>query len=122
MLLLTLALGALLAHPGFYGGVETGIALSLLAMAAMLLKPMRLPLLSALLIGVAGVFHGFAHGLEMAGSLAYVGFFCQQYQSVIAGFSDRSLLGAPHDTTPFWRYFIDPRFMAVVGRLVLQRP
>ncbi len=49
-------------------------------------------------------------------------FFCQQYQSVIAGFSDRSLLGAPHDTTPFWRYFIDPRFMAVVGRLVLQRP
>ncbi len=86
MLLLTLALGALLAHPGFYGGVETGIALSLLAMAAMLLKPMRLPLLSALLIGVAGVFHSFAHGLEMAGSLAYVGFFASSISLLSLGF------------------------------------
>jgi urease accessory protein len=60
-------------------GVETGIALSALALGAMVALALRPPLwVAALLVGAFAIFHGHAHGTELpeaANPLAYgVGF------------------------------------------------
>ena len=55
--------------------VEAGIVASVLVLGVLVVSGVRLPLtLSALLVGVFAIFHGYAHGAEMPGSasgLAY---------------------------------------------------
>lgn len=47
-------------------GVETGIALSALVLGVLVMFQTRLPLvLTFLLVGLFGLFHGFAHGVEL---------------------------------------------------------
>lgn len=51
--------------------VEVGIALSVLAMGALILCRLKPPLLAvAAIIGSFGVLHGYAHGCEAAGTIA----------------------------------------------------
>jgi urease accessory protein len=75
-----MAFGGLLGISGApIPGVETGIALSALALGAMVAFALRPPLwMAAVLVGVFAIFHGHAHGTELpqaANPLAYaVGF------------------------------------------------
>lgn len=67
--------GALLARAGLVlPAVEAMIAGSLLVVGALLLSPWRLPLaLGAVALGVFALFHGAAHGRELAGTGALAG-------------------------------------------------
>ena len=70
---LMLLAGALLARAGVaFPAVETMIAGSLLAAGALLLAPRQLPL-GGLVMGVFALFHGAAHGVELAGYAALAG-------------------------------------------------
>jgi len=67
--------GALLAQAGLvFPAVEAMIAGSLLVVGALLLSPRQLPLaLGAVALGVFALFHGAAHGQELAGAGALAG-------------------------------------------------
>jgi urease accessory protein len=70
-----LLLGALLAQAGVtFPAVETMIAGSLLVVGALLLSPRQMPQwLGATLMGGFALFHGAAHGQELAGGNALIG-------------------------------------------------
>jgi urease accessory protein len=71
---------------------ETGIVLSLLVLGVLIAAAVRLPLaLSAVLVGVFALFHGYAHGAEMspgASALAYaLGFMSASALLHLSGFT-----------------------------------
>jgi urease accessory protein len=71
---------------------ETGIVLSLLVLGVLIAAAVRLPLaLSAVLVGVFALFHGYAHGAEMspgASALAYaLGFMLANALLHLSGFT-----------------------------------
>ncbi|MDN3922702.1 HupE/UreJ family protein [Roseateles violae] len=70
-----LLIGALLSQAGLAPpGIETMIAASLLVIGALLLAPRRPPLaIATALIGGFALFHGAAHGQELAGGPALAG-------------------------------------------------
>jgi len=73
MFVALLLVGALLARAGVvFPAVETMIAGSLLAAGALLLAPKQLPL-GGLVMGGFALFHGAAHGVELAGYAALGG-------------------------------------------------
>ncbi|WP_077032862.1 HupE/UreJ family protein [Pelomonas sp. KK5] len=73
MFVAMLLAGALLARAGVaFPAVETMIAGSLLAAGALLLAPRQLPL-GGLVMGGFALFHGAAHGVELAGYAALAG-------------------------------------------------
>ena len=56
-------------------GVETGIALSVLLLGLLIVFAVRLPVGAGIaLVGLFALFHGHAHGTEMAGSLSAVAY------------------------------------------------
>ena len=95
---------AVMALGGFAGatglalpGVEAGIAASVLILGLLIALAVRLPLLSALpLLGLFAIFHGHAHGAEMAAgssALAYgCGFLAMTALLHCAGFVAAGLL------------------------------
>lgn len=72
---LMLLAGALLVRAGAaLPGVEPMVAASLLAAGLLLMSPLRLPAAAgALLLGGFALFHGAAHGRELAGTAALAG-------------------------------------------------
>ena len=67
---LVMALGAVVGIVGFpVPAVETGIALSAVVLGLMIVFAAKPPIwVSALLVGVFAVFHGYAHGTELPGA------------------------------------------------------
>lgn len=65
-----MSIGAVVAASGFaLGGVELMIALSLVVFGMAILAPRSLPVaLAASAVAAFGLFHGYAHGAEMAGT------------------------------------------------------
>jgi len=76
LFLASLLLGAALAVAGVgMPGVEAGIALSVVALAALMLGArIMAPSIGLALVACAGVFHGYAHGLEMAGGHSFMAY------------------------------------------------
>lgn len=74
--LATLLLGAVLAIRGIgLPGLEAGVALSVVALAALLLGARRIaPMAGLALVALAGVLHGHAHGGELAGSHSFMAY------------------------------------------------
>lgn len=64
---LVMALGAVIGILGIpVPAIETGIAMSAIVLGLMIVFTVKLPLwLSALLVGVFAIFHGYAHGTEL---------------------------------------------------------
>ncbi|WP_415184065.1 HupE/UreJ family protein [Phaeovulum sp.] len=64
---LVMALGAVIGILGIpVPAIETGIAMSAIVLGLMIVFAVKLPLwLSALLVGVFAIFHGYAHGTEL---------------------------------------------------------
>lgn len=71
-----LLLGGLLPTVGLHlPGAEAAIALSVLLLGAMWLAGARVPVSAGLaLIALAGIFHGYAHGAEMAQGARFAGY------------------------------------------------
>lgn len=75
VLLASLALGALFGAYGvMYANIETGIALSVVAIGALLLGADLPRALTTMVVILIGLLHGFAHGIEAPLGLAYLTF------------------------------------------------